>query len=222
MKNLTTILLIFLVSILCTPVNAQSLAVEGGLNLSTWLDRDDEEKYSKEYEYIMIPGFHLGATVNVPFRNFLSFEPGAYLSTKGVRDEDSFLGIDVNSKVSLMYLDVPLNIKVTYPMGGMIVFGTAGPYVGLGLSGKVKDTMEDGGQTETQKEDVKWGNDPDEHHLKRLDWGATLGAGVEMNSIIFEISYDYGLANISAYQEDGYRTRNRVIKVSLGYRIGTF
>ncbi len=98
----------------------------------------------------MNPGFHLGFTVDVPINDFLSFEPGLVFTTKGLKYEDEFMGVDLKVKVNLYYLDIPLTIKASHDLGGGIkMFGAVGPYVGLGLSGKGKVTTEDQGVKET-------------------------------------------------------------------------
>jgi len=35
----------------------------------------------------MKPGFHLGATVDIPFNDILSLEPGLFITTKGFKYE---------------------------------------------------------------------------------------------------------------------------------------
>ena len=98
------------------------------------------------------------------------------------------------------------------------MFGAVGPYVGFGLSGKVKTTHEFQGREETEEEDLNFGSDVDEDALKRLDMGLTFGSGVEIKSISFRISYDLGLSNLVVNQDDGATVKNRVLKFSVGYR----
>ena len=217
MKNLTKVLMILFLALFCYQTNAQTFGIKGGLNLANMLEKDDDDTYSNDYS--MNPGFHLGLTVDVPLNDFLSFEPGLLLTTKGMKYEDDIMGFDVKAKANLYYLDVPLTLKASHDLGGGLkMFGAVGPYVGLGLSGKVKVTAEYQGEKETEEEDVEWGNDEDEDDFKRLDMGLTFGAGVEINSILVGISYDLGLSNISAYQDDGTTSKNRVLKFSVGYR----
>lgn len=219
MKNLTKVLLIFFLSIFYYQINAQTFGIKGGLNLANMLDKDDDETYSNDYS--MNPGFHLGLTVDIPFNDFLSFEPGLLFTTKGMKYEDEILGADVTAKANLYYLDIPLSLKASHDLGGGLkMFGAVGPYVGLGLSGKLKGTVEYQGEKETEEEDIKWGSDEDEDDLKRLDMGLTFGGGVEINSIMIGISYDLGLSNIAAYQDYGSTSKNRVLKFSVGYRFG--
>ena len=56
--------------------------------------------------------------------------------------------------------------------------------------------------------------------LKRLDYGLTMGVGVEINSIQIGITYGLGLANISTYVEYDSKINNRVLGISVGYFFG--
>lgn len=220
MRKMTKYSLIVFISFFCLQSNAQTFGIKGGLNLANLLEKDDDDTYSGNYK--MKPGFHIGATIELPINDFLFFESGLFLTTKGMKWDDEMYGADFKSKTSLYYFDIPLTIKATYDLNeNLKMFGAVGPYVGVGLVGKIKVVVEYQGEEETEKEDIKWGNDEDEDHLKRLDMGLTFGGGVEINSIyVIGISYDLGLANISSYQDDGVVTKNRVLKFSVGYRFG--
>lgn len=217
MKNLTKVLVIVFIAFFSFQTNAQTFGIKGGLNLSNMLDKDDDETYSNDYS--LKPGFHVGLTVDIPINDFLSFEPGLLLTTKGLKYEDEEMGVELDSKINLYYLDIPLMLKASHDLGGGLkMFGAVGPYVGFGLSGKIKIEVEFQGDKETDEIDVDWGNDEDEDTFKRLEMGLTFGAGVEINSIVLAISYDLGLSNISTFQDYGSTVKNRVLKFSVGYR----
>lgn len=209
--------MIFFVTLFCYQANAQTFGVKGGLSLSTMLEKDDDETYSNDYS--MKPGFHVGFIVDVPLNEFLSFEPGMIITTKGMKYEDKIMGVDISAKANLYYLDIPLALKASHDLGGGLkMFGAVGPYVGFGISGNVEAMAEYMGEEETEETDIKWGNDEYDDHFKRLDMGLTFGGGVEINAVLLGISYDLGLANISSYQDDGTTSKNRVLKFSIGYK----
>ncbi len=219
MKIFTKISMIAVISLFCLQSNAQIFGLKAGLNLSNMLEKDDDNTYNSYYK--MNPGFHIGATVDVPFNDFLSFESGLLLTTKGLKYEDEIRGVNVTEKSNLYYLDIPLTLKAFHDYRrGLKIYGAIGPYIGVGLSGKFKVTVEYQGNEETAEKDVKWGSDEDEDDLKRLDMGLTFGGGVEINSITIGISGDLGLSNIFADQDFGVTSKNRVLKFSVGYRFG--
>lgn len=222
MKNLIKLLIVFVVSTTATESFAQIFRLKAGLNLSNILEKDDDGTYSDDYK--MNPGFHLGATAEFPVTEIFSFETGLLLSTKGykVSEEETYMGETYTYKVkaNLLYADIPLTAKASFDIGGAKIYGIFGPYLGLGLSGKYKSEETSMGETETNTEDIKWGSDEQEDDLKGLDFGLTVGAGVEVNAIQIGLSYGLGLANISHYTEGGYKMNNRVLGISVGYRLG--
>ena len=204
--------MIIFISLFCLQANAQTFGLKAGLNLSNMIFKDDDENY----DLTMNPGFHIGAIVDMPFNDFLSFESGLLFTNKGYKYYEESEGYNYNVKVKLYYLDIPLTIKASHDLGkGLKMFGTAGPYVGVGLSGNVKGNVEGN----NNKENINWGSS-DKDTFKRLEWGLTFGGGVEINSIIIGISYDLGLSNISSYQDNGVTAKNKVLKFSVGYMFG--
>ncbi len=222
MKNLVKLFVVVIAFTMTTELFAQNFGVKAGLNLSNMLMKDDDDTYSDDFK--MNPGFHIGATAEFPLAEMISFETGLLLSTKGftVSEEETFMGetYKIEGKMNLLYLDIPLTAKASFDLGGAKIYGAFGPYLGMGLSGKSKYEGTYNGETETYEEDIEWGSDEDESDLKRLDFGLTMGAGVEINSIQIGLSYGLGLANISPYTDGGTKINNRVLGLSVGYKFG--
>lgn len=127
---------------------------------------------------------------------------------------------EYEDKLNIYYLDIPLTAKAIFDVGGSKIYGTFGPYIGMGLSGKIKSEYTGNYETETDEEDINFGSDKDEDDLKRLDYGLTAGVGIELKSIQIGINYNLGLANISSYTDDGNKISNRVLGISVGYKFG--
>lgn len=185
MKKIKNLLFIFLLITLASSSFAQSFGIKAGLNLSNMVMKDDDDTYSDDYK--ILPGFHAGVVAEIPFSDMFSFEPGLILSTKGFKYEESeeYMGetIEAKMKTSLFYLDIPLNLKVNFGTDNMKIYGTFGPYLGMGLSGKYKAEASFMGESETETEDIKWGTSEDDDDLKRLDFGLGVGAGVQFGPI---------------------------------------
>ena len=94
-------------------------------------------------------------------------------------------------KYNLIYLDIPLTAKASFNVGDAKIYGAFGPYIGIGLSGTVKSELSFAGETESDSEIIDWGSDENNDELKRLDYGLTMGVGVEINSIQIGITYEY-------------------------------
>ncbi|GAB1453307.1 porin family protein [Draconibacterium sp.] len=214
MKNLIRLFVVVFVVTMASESFAQTFGLKGGLNLANMLIKNDDKTYSDDFK--TKPGFHIGATAEFPATEILSFETGLLLSAKGFKLSRE----DYKEKMSLLYLDIPLTGKASFDVEGVKVYGVFGPYVGMGLFGmyKTEDTFD--GETETDSETIDWGSVKGESDFKRLDYGLTMGAGVEINVIQIGLTYNLGLANISPYSDKGYKRNNRVLALSLGYKFG--
>ena len=212
MKTFSKILLILIFIMWTTESFTQNFGIRAGLNLSNLLVKDNDERYSDDFK--IKPGFHVGATVEFPINEMFGIETGIIASTKGFKLNEEDVGY--NGSWTLYYIDIPINGKVYYDAGGVKIYGAFGPYLGIGIYGAAKVTYMD----ETEKEDIKWGNDDEEDDLKRFDMGLSFGAGVEVKSFVFGISYNLGLLNISPYVEDGAKIKNRVLGISVGIKFG--
>jgi len=221
MKLLKLFVLVVAVS-MTTTLFSQKFGVKAGLNFANMLAKDDDDTYSEDYK--MNLGYQAGVTAEFPITEMFSFETGLLLSTKGykISEEETVGGVKmkIEGSQNLMYLDVPLTAKASYNIGGAKIYGLFGPYIGLGLSGKVKSEVTIDGDSESDEEDIKFGSDEDEDNLKSLDFGLTIGAGVEINAIQVGLSYGLGLANLSHYTDNGAKINNRVLGITVGYRFG--
>jgi len=216
MKKASKFLFIILISLLCFQSYAQTFGIKGGLNLSNMLIESDGETEDLK----MNPGFHIGGIIDFQFTDLLSLETGIILDTKGFKFEDEGSGYSYKEKLNLFYLDIPVVLKVSIDVGSSVkIFGVAGPYIGVGLTGKWKSVEEYQGDEDTDEEKVDWGN-TDDDHLKRFDYGLEFGAGVEIKAFLIGVSYDLGLANISAYTDYETKIKNRVLRITVGFWFG--
>ena len=205
---------------------AQTFRVKAGLNLSNALIKDDTRTYSDDFN--MNPGFHVGATVEFPITELFSFETGLLLSTKGFKSSSSYT-LGSNLETNLFYIDIPLTAKASFDLGAVKIYGIFGPYIGIGLSGKTNIETTSSGDTKIREELVKWGLDEGDY-LKRFDFGLTMGAGVEISSILIGLSYNLGLANVvsnnnsdlntASNPDNNLKINTRVLAISLGYKFG--
>ncbi|WP_114940294.1 MULTISPECIES: porin family protein [Mucilaginibacter] len=182
-----------------------TFGVKGGVNFATLHATVDG--FSGSGNSGSLTSFNVGAFVDFKFGN-LSLQPALNFTGKGgsssfaVDDEASS-----NSKVKLYYLQVPVNVVYHVPaVVGDFYFG-AGPYLGMGISGKAKD---DSGNSE----DIKFGSSQDQ--IKRTDAGLDAIVGFKFKTgFLINANYDWGLTNIT--NVNGIKLTNRVFGVSVGY-----
>jgi hypothetical protein len=169
-----------------------------------------------KYENNINTGFHVGLNGEIPIGTGIYLQPGILYSQKGAEFK-----LNGNNEVDLSYVEVPVNFVYKPILGtGRVLLG-AGPYVGVGLDGKVKSNG--------TKTDVEFTNDytsetntPNFAEYKRLDYGGNFLAGYEFaNNVSFQVNAQLGLANLSPKTngvENKIKRNNTGFGVSVGYR----
>ena len=219
MKNLTKLIIIIAILGLSSQSHAQYIALKGGLNLSNMLDKDNDKTYSSDYSNRA--GYHVGLIAGIR-TGFIGVEGGLLISSKGYNFEyTEVLGDTVNfsGNRNLVYLDVPINLKLSAGLGGNRLFATVGPVFGFGLTGKttMEETINNETPTETE-EKIKWGSSADDHLLS-MDIGLGLGGGIEIGNITFSASYNWGLVNLAPNTDNGEEIKNNVLQFSLAFKL---
>ncbi len=216
MKTLIKLSIVAVLVTVGTESFAQTFGVKAGLNLSKFLIKDDLGNYTDDFK--MNPGFHFGPTVEFSIDKTFSFESGLLLSTKGYKfnAKETVIGEThaFKQKISTYYLDIPLTAKATFDTGSAKIYGIFGPYLGMGLSGKVKSEFPENGEIRKEEKNISFGSDQNEGDYKRFDYGLTAGLGIVLNPIQIAINYNLGLANISNATEYGLKVKNRVLGIS--------
>jgi len=209
MKRLTTLLIITLVFGVSSISHAQefSFGVQAGFNLSTMLAKDDA---AKSTDYKLAPGFNIGGVAEMPITDLFSVQAKLLFTTKGFNYKSSGSSTKVNC--FLFYTEIPILAKANFEIGNIGVYGLLGPYFGFGLAGRAKV----GDDTES----IKWGSDGNADDFKRFDAGLSIGAGANLSIVQVGMNYNFGLTNISAYTDDGYRNKNRSFNIFVIYVFG--
>lgn len=177
---------------------SQRVGLKFGMNLSKL------NSNVPDFDNSILPGYHLGVTTQIS-ASFISLQSGILFSTTG--GVSNIAGLDSSITNTFNYLIIPLNGKFSFGIGSAKIYFFAGTYIGYALSassasGKLTETIAIGSEI----------ND-----LKSLDYGSSFGAGFEIGAFDIGLSYQLGLANISNI--DPYYINNRVIGLSLGYKI---
>lgn len=196
---------------------AQTFAIKTGVNLSKMFIKDEFETVSKDYK--VTPRFQLGVTAEFPITKLYSFESGLFFSSKGYKHASNSLimqndiNFDLYQNLILNYIEIPLTAKVNTLIGRLPIYGTFGPYIGIALNGKL--TIDEFSDNTTERKvytdiigaDRTW---------KRFDYGLQAGVGIVIHQFLVGINYDYGILKIN--QLSGYKCKNRVLGLTLGYK----
>lgn len=180
-------------SLLSFSIAAQNFSLRGGLNLANGTSKSNDFTLDTQTR----TGFQLGLAVEVPAGENLYFNTAVLYTTKGYKF--SLFGAEFNAPIG--YLEIPLNLEYKEDVGNVALFAESGPYLGIGLSAKVK--------TGNTTEDINFGSENDE--LKRIDAGLNFGGGIEFDKLRFGINYGLGLVNIENANDATTKLRNFAI-----------
>lgn len=136
-------------------------------------------------------GTQLGATASISLTNTLSIEPGLLFTDKGfmtgiqITDADGEpIGTPLSTRISILYIEFPLQLRAAYDMGKNKVFFNAGPYISKGLSGQLRNSV------------LSYKLMLGTNGLSKLDYGMRFGGGVSFKSVEVGLVCDYGLVRL--------------------------
>lgn len=195
--------------------------LRGGVNFQNINGKDED---GNKLAYDMLTGFNIGINAEIPVAPQFYFQPGLLFSVKGAKSKEVILGETYKGKIIISYLELPLNFLYKPMLGtGHLLLGF-GPYVALGVGGKVKN--KGGGSSETTsikfKNIVKPIDADDVVYLRPLDAGANMLAGYEFSSkFSVQLNVQLGLTKINPEYEgisnDKTSAKNTGFGFSLGY-----
>lgn len=153
-------------------------------------------------------GFTAGIVYSAPISSNFGFMPSLNFTQKGGKFSES----GANSKLTLNYIDLPLNFVFTTK--GFFV--GAGPDLAFGVSGKEKDELS--GQSESN--DIKFGSSADDD-FKPFEFSANILAGYKFeNGFFVTANFNPGISNIAPDNEDKAKWHNNGFGIRIGYMFG--
>lgn len=187
-----------------------TIGVMAGVNYAT-VDQDPEFG-DIEFEHRL--GLLAGAFLDVALNDVFSIEPEVLYSQKGTEVEGTGSNADLEGKVSLDYIEVPVLLKFKVPVSnsGFRPFLFAGPAIGFevncSLDGEILSVT---GSTDCDETSVV--------HTKSPDFGGTVGGGIEfragMQAVRLDARYTHGFTDIND-SGDTREIKNRVFALTVG------
>ncbi len=216
-----------------TNVQAQMTYVQGGLNLANISSGTNGSTQKNNF----LPTFNAGIMTRFGLSKVVDLETGLLFTGKGAKAETFFTNDDfVKSKFNPLYIELPLNIVVSIPFGDHTgLFVNAGPYAAVGVAGKSKTETRLVGVNSSTSSNIKFSNDnpftseQDDagyNKIKRFDFGANVGAGIQLSAILFKVNYGFGFAKINSTQgnnnadnKNKYRTWSFSVGIPISKKI---
>lgn len=187
-----------------------TFGITGGVN---WSNINGKTATGAELDNKLRTGFNAGLNAQIPLSNGFYLQPGVEYRQKGSE-------LSNGNKLVLGYIDIPVNFIYKPALGaGAVVLGF-GPYLGLGVHGKVVGA--NGTERKVRFDNTYSVSEAEDLQFKRLDAGANFMAGYEFsNKISAMLNTQLGLVNINPetnIANDETRYRNTSFGLSLGYR----
>lgn len=191
-------------------VNAQTqFGIKGGYNNSK-IVTDKDGTTTKG-----VSGFNAGVVADIGITEMFSVRTGLDVQSKGAQLANN--NVTGTLTANPLYLEVPVTFNVNFPLGAAVdLYAGAGPYVAMGVGGKLKSTGALWGYAKDSNEPIKWGSD-NNSDLKRMDAGLNVGGGLKFNNRFgVHVQYGIGLVDISTDKSKAFfnKVNNRAFGVS--------
>ena len=121
------------------------------------------------------------------------------------------LSSPITNLTRLVYAEVPLLALFRARLNPSIRFyGGVGPYVGIGLGGKLSSTYSLFGER-----DIVFGSGRvASNSYRRVDYGASAAAGLEVKRFLIGLNYTYGLVDLGSATFEAY---HQTLGVTVGF-----
>ncbi len=200
MKNIIKLMTLLLIMFKGVDAESQFIA-KGGLGLT---NNSYRLKTTNEVSNTTTGGFgfHLGGSYEIYLSDSFALDPGLQFALRSYK----ILIENANYKISMLTIEVPVNLKFYFTDSGTIRFYSfTGLYAGINLSTKVEGRALGIGNS---SEDV----------IKGLDFGMNMGLGMEIGErFLIGLSYNQGFANMNPVRFDD-KMKTAAIRLNLGYK----
>lgn len=192
-------------------VGTTTFGITGGVN---WNNINGKTSTGDKLENKVKTGFNGGVNVEFPVSNGFYLQPGVEYRQKGAE-------LSNGNKLTLSYVDIPVNFIYKPALGrGSMLLGF-GPYVGFGIDGKMKSP--NGTERKVNFDNSYSLSEAEDIQFKKLDAGANFMIGYEFKSkLSAALKAQLGLVDINPDTNipgDKTRYRNTGFGLSLGYRL---
>ncbi|HZF63094.1 MAG TPA: outer membrane beta-barrel protein, partial [Chitinophagaceae bacterium] len=182
----------------------------------------------------MLTSFQLGFIGNLHLGSIAYLQPGIIFTGKGSKTQSGSTSSANYFKATSnpFYVELPANLILKLPLSSdNRFFVGAGPYLGVGVSGKNKVEGKSLGVAFKSERKIEFSDDDPSTFsyeenagfgvLKRFDYGLNGTAGIEGKGASFSLNYGYGLAKISSGTNGSSNDNNkhRVLSLLLGIKL---
>ena len=193
--------------------------LKGGVSSSKLLFGDDEDAMGTEDFLKNRSGMAGGVYLAFGANRSLGFQVEALYVEKGVAGEAEFEGEDIEGEMFFTYVEVPVLVRFSLPMGSARPYLFGGAAAAMELSCEVSFTF--GGQTESSDCHEQ---EEGEQSLRKIDIGGVVGAGVEFALGRMTLGVDgrltRGLQTLDESGDSDVKHQAMLFMASVGFPLG--
>jgi len=213
-------ILVIALAVITNTLSAQvSFGVQAGTNIAFGKITYDNTGLPTVFTNDPKIGFFGGLLSEIPISRKFAFRPEINFIQKGSKTNTTFSIYNDNTKVTLNYIEMPLNVVYKLPVRKGDFFFGLGPSVAFGISGKnvyTNSVTPANNETNNIKFDGKGNNSNYIDNLKAFDFGANVIAGYKFGvGVFFKLDYTYNFLDIDPDDTKGYK--NRGLNICIGY-----
>ncbi len=167
-------------------------------------------------------GYNVGIIVETPIVESLAFQTGLQFVQKGLKEETSISGTLTESISNPSYLELPLLASYRHDFRKKIRLQVnTGPFLAMGLFGKMKLRQEDAQGNMYTVGEVDWfgsAADTQSAQFKRFDMGWHVGARLRFANKI-SVGYAFEAGFVDTGRSTTYSVKTRSHLVNLGFTL---
>lgn len=223
MKIKSFCLTTLLATIFATSQILAQVSIKAGVNFASISESATLETY-ESLKNNSVAGFQAGLSFDLGLSKVFTIQPELLYIQKGgkstyvINENNKFV-----SRLYYNYVEVPVLAKLKfYSEGGSGFYLLGGPFIGLAVSGKSKNSVTLFGNTTTTEEEFNFDNDDEEDRQRRTDWGVSFGGGLKFGQLFLDARYNLGINNLldtdtNNQNDDKPYRRTRGLGLTLGY-----
>ena len=210
-------------------INAEAQILRAGISLANITHNNDGDIDDAN----TLSSFQVGLIGDWKLLPMLRLQPGVIFTGKGSKTEFGEPEDATFSRATTnpYYIEIPVNLVFKTPTGPVKFFVGAGPYLAIGVAGKLENKGKVAGISYEYEEDIEWSDDDpttlDYEEgagfgiMRRFDYGANITAGIEFTKLVLGLNYGHGLAKLQSGtdSEADDENKHRVFSITLGIKL---
>jgi len=205
-------------------LNAQKFNVKAGINRSAYILGFYSPVSERVNKLNMGNGIgaKVGAEYSLPLMKFLDADFGLFYAQRKFKSEGIQLEEAYETTLTMQYVDIPLNLHLTFSKGNLQWHMRAGALAGVLLHLQQKSLLFPIGSSEPKNEYISNFPIGGTGNFKRVDLSSSFGTGISWKNVSLNIDYiqTIGSSVNEPENNNGSYIRWNTWYLSLGYRLG--